>query len=185
MASLRRGLVCQARGRVLELGAGTGLNLPHYATGVEELVLTEPEPRMAKRLERRVKSGALRSRVVTAPAEELPFDDGSFDTVVATLVFCTVADPLSALREARRVLIDGGRLLFVEHVRAADGSPLERWQDRWYRPWRAFAYGCRCNQNTLELLEQTPLRITELRRERWYSMPPIVRPLICGQAVAI
>jgi ubiquinone/menaquinone biosynthesis C-methylase UbiE len=181
MRQLRRELVGQARGRVLELGAGTGLNVEHYA-GVERLVLSEPESGMAKRLEQRIGSTGARGEVVTAAAEQLPFDDGSFDTVVATLVFCTVSDPGAALRETRRVLAPGGRLLFIEHVRAAPDSRLERWQDRLYRPWRAFAYGCRCNQDTMELFAAAGLRALEPSTSRWRGMPPLVRPIVYGEA---
>lgn len=88
-----------------------------YYSGVERLVLTEPEPGMAERLEQRLHHSAVSGEVVSAPAEQLPFDDGSFDAVVATMVFCTVSDPHAALHETRRVLAPGGRLLFIAHVR--------------------------------------------------------------------
>jgi SAM-dependent methyltransferase len=155
MRRLRGEVVGQARGRVLELGAGTGLNMKHYKS-VEQVVLTEPDPGMVKRLERRLRDSSTSRTVVTAPAEQLPFEDGSFDTVVATMVFCTASDPQAALREIRRVLTPGGRLLFIEHVRANPGSRLETWQNHLYRPWRAFAYGCRCNQHTLENCSAPP-----------------------------
>jgi ubiquinone/menaquinone biosynthesis C-methylase UbiE len=186
MSELRRDILARAHGRVLELGAGTGLNLRHYRAGLDELVLTEPEPGMTKRLQRRAGLTALaNSRVLKVPAEQLPFADGSFDTVVATLVFCTVADPLAALLEARRVLRDGGQLLFIEHVRAPAGSGLERWQQRLHSPWRAFAHGCRCDQDTMNLIEHAGFAFADRRPERWRAMPAIVQPLICGQAQAI
>jgi len=186
MSKLRRDIVARASGRALELGAGTGLNLPHYRADLIELVVTEPEPAMVRRLERRMdRVAAANSRVLRAPAEQLPFDAGSFDTVVTTFVLCTVLDPLAALQEARRVLVDGGRLVFVEHVRAPAGSKLERWQDRLHGPWRAFAYGCRCNQDTMSLIEQAGFALSERRQERWRGMPPIVQPLVCGQAQAL
>jgi len=102
--------------------------------------------------------------------------------VVATLVFCTVSDPSAALRETRRVLAPGGRLLFIEHVRGGAGSRLERWQDRLHDPWRAFAYGCRCNQNTLGLIAEAGLRMTEVSAATWRGMPPLVRPIVYGKA---
>src|SRR5215204_993706 len=110
LAEMRRELLASASGRVLELGAGTGHNLEHYTDAVAELVMTEPDPHMARRLRERVAAepGAARNpTVVEVSAEDLPFDDGSFDVVVATLVFCTVPDPLRALEEARRVLVEG------------------------------------------------------------------------------
>jgi len=186
MSELRRGIVARAGGRVLELGAGTGLNLQYYRADLDGLTLTEPEPGMAKRLERRIARAAPpNSRVLRVPAEQLPFADGSFDAVVATLVFCTVADPLAALLEARRVLRDGGQLLFIEHVRAPAGSRLERWQQRLHSPWRALAYGCRCDQDTMNFIQRAGFALADRRPERWRAMPAIVQPLICGQAQAI
>ncbi|MGH2908253.1 MAG: class I SAM-dependent methyltransferase [Solirubrobacteraceae bacterium] len=92
--------------------------------------------------------------MLTASAEALPFENTSFDNVVVTLMLRTAADPAVALREARRVLVSGGRLLFIEHVRADEDCALERWQHRLHQPWRAFAYGCRCNQDTMRLLDE-------------------------------
>src|SRR3954447_25659557 len=105
LGDLRRELLSSASGRVLELGAGTGHNLEHYTDAVTELVLAEPDPNMAQRLRERLTedgTAAATPSVIGAPAEELPFDDGSFDVVVATLVLCTVDDPARALREVRR-----------------------------------------------------------------------------------
>ncbi|MGH2866373.1 MAG: class I SAM-dependent methyltransferase [Solirubrobacteraceae bacterium] len=185
MAALRREVVGGAGGRVLELGAGTGLNIPHYGDGVRELVLTEPEPAMAQRLQRRAERAPAPARVVPASAERLPFNNTSFDNVVVTLTLCTVADPAAALQEARRVLVDGGRLLLIEHVRADEGSALERWQHCLDQPWRVFASGCRCHQDTLRLLHEAGFATPAIRQERWRGMPPIVRPLAYGEAVAV
>jgi ubiquinone/menaquinone biosynthesis C-methylase UbiE len=172
MAAHRRALLADVRGRVLEVGAGTGLNLPYYPEAVD-LVLTEPDPSMLRRLRRRAPA-------VAAPAEALPFDDASFDAVVSTMVLCTVADPVAAVREMRRVLRPGGRLVFIEHQRA-ESPRLARWQDRLAAPWRAFAVGCRCNQSTLELLARE-LRVGEVQRASWRGMPALVRPLAIGEA---
>jgi ubiquinone/menaquinone biosynthesis C-methylase UbiE len=179
IASARRDLLRAARGRVLEIGAGTGLNVDHYPAGIE-LVLTEPDPHMAKRL--RVRAGD--REVISAGAERLPFEDASFDTVVSTLVLCTVRDVGKALREIRRVLRPGGQLLFLEHVRAEPGSRLARWQDRAHRPWRAIAAGCTCNRDLLDMLSVESFEIVELRREAWRFMPAIVRPVVIGAAQA-
>jgi ubiquinone/menaquinone biosynthesis C-methylase UbiE len=106
---------------VLELGAGTGANLDHWPRGpIASLLLTEPDPAMARRLERRVARREAAAQVVRAPADALPVPDASVDTVVASLVLCTVPDVPAALAEVRRVLAPGGRLLFLEHVRHAD-----------------------------------------------------------------
>ena len=183
MASQRRVLLAGARGRVLELGAGTGLNLPHYPAGLEALVLSEPDGPMRARLARRVARSGRDATVVAAYAEALPFADGAFDTVVSTMVLCTVQDPAAAARELRRVLAPDGRLLFAEHVRASTPR-LARWQDRLARPWRAFAQGCRCNQATLELLEGAQLCVERVASGRWRGMPALVRPLVVGHARA-
>jgi ubiquinone/menaquinone biosynthesis C-methylase UbiE len=181
MRATRRGLLGSARGRVLEIGAGTGLNLSHYPDAIDELVLLEPSAPMADRLEaRRAKLGR-RAHVVSAPAEALPFDDSSFDTVVSTLVLCTVHDPEAALAEVRRVLRPGGRLLFCEHVRS-DAPRLARWQDRLADVWAAVADGCRCNRETLETIS-SHMRITTVDHLIWRGMPHLVHPVIVGQAV--
>lgn len=181
MRVARRGLLAGARGRVLEIGAGTGLNLSHYPDAIDELVLAEPSAPMADRLEaRRAKLGR-RARIVAAPAEALPFDDGSFDTVVSTLVLCTVHDPDAALAEVRRVLRPGGRLLFCEHVRS-DSPRLSRWQDRLADAWATVADGCRCNRETLETIS-SHMQITTVDRFIWRGMPHLVHPVIVGEAV--
>jgi ubiquinone/menaquinone biosynthesis C-methylase UbiE len=183
MAPRRRALLASARGRVLELGAGTGLNLAHYPAEIGELVVTEPEPAMRARLERRVARSGRDATVVAAPAEALSFADGAFDTVVSTLVLCTVQDPVAAVQEVRRVLAPGGRLLFIEHV-CSTTPRLARWQHRLAGPWRAFAQGCRSDQATLELLERAQLRIDRVASGRWSGMPPLVQPLVIGHASA-
>jgi SAM-dependent methyltransferase len=180
MHTRRRRLLERARGRVLEIGAGTGLNLAHYPEELEELVLTEPVDPMARRLESRLERSGVRGSVVHAGAEALPVAADSVDTVVSTMVLCTVPDPQAALDEIRRVLRPDGRLLFCEHVRS-DSSRIARRQQRFARPWRAFAAGCRCDQDTLGLIEQV-LRIERLEREEWRGMPGLVRPLIVGAA---
>jgi ubiquinone/menaquinone biosynthesis C-methylase UbiE len=184
MGRRRKDLLAQARGRVLELGAGTGLNIPYYPDVVEELVLTEPSAPMIPKLERRVRRSGRDCTVVAAGAEALPFEDDSFDTVVSTLVLCTVDDPRAAIEEVSRVLRPGGRLLFLEHVRS-DSKRLARWQDRLHRPWHAFAAGCHANRPTVELLRQSPLRVDAVERDRWSWMPALVHPLAIGSAEAV
>lgn len=184
LADMRGSLLAQASGRTLEIGAGTGLNLGHYTDAVSGLVLAEPDPHMAKRLrERLAKEGtaARRASVIEAPAEALPFDDGSFDTVVATLVLCTVEDPRRALGEARRVLVEGGSLLFLEHIRA-DSPRLAWWQDRVERPWGWVAGGCHPNRPTDRLLADTGFWIEQLDRDRMPKAPRWVRPVVRGVA---
>jgi ubiquinone/menaquinone biosynthesis C-methylase UbiE len=179
----REALVVRVRGSVLEVGGGTGANLPFYGVGVEELVITEPEEPMAHRLERKLASYSLPARVVRAPAEELPFEEQSFDFVVSTLVLCTVDDPARALGEIHRVLRPSGQLVFLEHVRSADPR-LARWQDRLHGVQVRVGHGCHCNRRTLENIERASFSIAELERDRLRKAPPIVRPLIAGVARA-
>jgi ubiquinone/menaquinone biosynthesis C-methylase UbiE len=182
MRRRRQQLLRRARGRTVEIGSGTGLNLPHYPADLEELILAEPEAAMRDRLELRLERTGRPARVLDAAAERLPFEDGSIDTVVSTLVLCTVDAPDLALKEITRVLRPTGQLLFIEHVRS--GSPaLARWQDRLEEPWRHLAGGCRCNRPTAEVMTGCGFEL-EMIDATWHAVPPIVRPLIVGRAVA-
>jgi SAM-dependent methyltransferase len=179
----RRGqLLAKARGRVLEIGAGTGLNLKHYPDGIDELVLAEPGAAMVGRIDTSRYPGSAPVSAVRAAAEDLPFADDEFDTVVSTMVLCTVTDPERALAEASRVLRPGGRLLFCEHVQA-DSPRLRRWQSRLAEPWASFAAGCRCDRPTLDTISRA-MQLESVERGRWHGMPAIVGPLVVGSAVA-
>jgi ubiquinone/menaquinone biosynthesis C-methylase UbiE len=183
LRDMRAELLAEARGRTLELGAGTGLNLAHYTDAVTELVLTEPDPHMARRLRERVESegAGRRIEVIEAPAEALPFDDAGFDTVVATLVLCTAEDPAAALAEVRRVLVPGGSLLFLEHVRSQRPG-LARWQDRVERPWGWIAGGCHPNRATGDTVAAAGFWIDRLDRGKLPHGVPPIRPMISGVA---
>jgi len=181
LRSMRAGLLSEATGRTVELGAGTGANLELYPAGVD-LVLTEPDPHMAKRLRAKLEQAERGEEVLEAPAEQLPLADHSADTVVATLVLCTVPDPAAALAEAARVLRPGGQFLFIEHVRSDDPG-IAHWQDRLKGPWRFLGDGCHCNRDTVATIEDSPLRLERADRGRLPKAPPIVRPLVRGSAV--
>ncbi len=183
LGAMRAELLGGARGRVVEIGAGTGVNLEHYGGEVQDLTLVEPDPHMGARLRERLadRDASPATRLVAAPAEALPFGDDSFDTAVATLVLCTVPDPEAALAELARVLRPGGRLLFIEHVRAEDPG-LARWQDRLEKPWRFLGDGCHCNRDTVANLRASPLRLEDLERDRLPKAIAIVRPLVRGTA---
>ena len=168
-------LLAGARGRVLEVGAGHGLNLPHYPHGVDELVLTDPSPWMLER----APSGV---EVRSAGLPSLPLPDQSFDTVVCTYVLCSVPDPAAGLAEIWRVLAPGGSLLFLEHVRAGEGTALGRVQDLIEVPHRLAAAGCHPNRRTEELLAASPLEVVALHRGRQPAALPTVRPTIMGTA---
>lgn len=184
LAEQRAKLLERARGRVLEIGGGTGANLPHYVAAVEELVVAEPEEPMARRLERKVREQSRPVQVVRAPAEQLPFEDGSFDTVVSTLVLCTVDDPRRALAEIHRVLKPAGELLFLEHVRA-DDPKLARWQDRLNGINTRLARGCNCNRPTLETVERAGFAVSDVTHGQFPKAPPIARPLVAGAAARV
>ena len=182
LADRRHHLLADVSGSVLDLGAGTGANLRHYPrTGIDELVLVEPEEPMARRLEPRAADSGRPARVVRAPAEELPFPDQSFDTVVSTLVLCTVRDQPKALAEVRRVLKPGGRLLFLEHVRAEDPEAA-KWQDRIHPLWVRLGHGCHCNRSTLATIEASGFTVDRVENGRMPKAPKIVRPMIVGTA---
>jgi ubiquinone/menaquinone biosynthesis C-methylase UbiE len=177
----REALVARVSGSVLEIGGGTGANLDFYSQQVRELVLTEPEEPMARRLERKLAGHSLPARVVRAPAEALPFEQDSFDYVVSTFVLCTVVDPVRALAEIARVLKPGGQLVFLEHVRSDDPA-LARWQDRLHGAWLRFGHGCNCNRRTLQSIERAGFAVADLERHRLAKAPPLVRPVIAGLA---
>jgi ubiquinone/menaquinone biosynthesis C-methylase UbiE len=177
---LRQGLLAGASGRVLEIGAGTGANLGLYNGTIDRLVVTEPEAPMLRRLQKAAHEQAPHADILQATAEELPFADGSFDTVVSTLVLCGVDDQARALHEAHRVLRPGGRLLFIEHVRSDDPA-LARFQDRvnWLN---RLVVQCDCNRPTLAAIEAEGFGVSELRRTELPKAPKFVRPLIVGAA---
>jgi SAM-dependent methyltransferase len=182
LSRARDKLLSEARGEVLELGAGTGLNLAHYPEGLDRLVLTEPEEHKAALLLKRAGHLGHDAEFVRASAEALPFEDDSFDTVVATLVFCTVSDPEAAMDEVRRVLRPGGRMLFIEHIRS-DRRRIGSIQDRLEGPWKKVADGCHCNRRTLGLMDQAGWEVTVTRRSEKWFMPPVARPIVTGSAI--
>lgn len=181
LSAQRQALLAGAAGRVLEIGGGTGGNLPFYGEKVTELVVTEPEEAMAVRLERKAASCGMPVVVTRAPAERLPLPSGRFDCAVATLVLCTVADPALALAEVHRVLKPGGKLLFLEHVRSEDPK-LARWQDRLRGVWSWLGCGCQPNRRTVEAIRAAGFTLLDLRHETFAKAAPLVRPLAIGAA---
>ncbi|HEX6711098.1 MAG TPA: class I SAM-dependent methyltransferase [Rubrobacter sp.] len=165
----RRARLLKGAGRVvLEIGGGTGANLPHYSD-VERVTIAEPDPFMRKRLGPKLETARVPVEVSAAGVESLPFHDGSFDTVVSTLVLCTVPDQESALEEIRRVLRPGGRLLFIEHVRATGSTA--RWQDRVEPVWGRIFGGCHPNRETVAAIEEAGFEIETF--ESFYPPVPL------------
>ena len=175
----------QAEGRTIEIGAGTGLNLPHYTRSVTHLTLTEPDPHMARRMRERLDEegppAGIETEVVEAGAEALPFDDESFDTAVATLVLCTVPEVQASLAEIKRVLVEGGSLLVLEHVRG-EGPVRSWWQDRVDRPWGAAMGGCHPNRPTGDSLAEAGFRIDSMEQTAMPKSLPWMKPMIVGRA---
>lgn len=151
LAAYRSRVVAPAHGRVLEIGIGSGLNLPFYGTAVCEVVGLDPSAALLARA--RVAAGRVPARVdlLEARAERIPLNDGSIDTIVMTWTLCSVADPAGALGEMRRVLKPAGRLLFVEHGRAPDAG-VRAWQNRLTPLWKRAAGGCHLNRPIPDLI---------------------------------
>lgn len=179
-AEHRRRLVREAAGEVLEIGVGTGKNLPLYGVA-ERVVALEPDPAMRARAVEAARKAQVPVEVVEGDAMALPFGDASFEVVVFSLVLCTVPDMERVLAEARRVLRPGGTLRFYEHVRAAD-LRLARWQDRLERPWGWIGRGCHPNRDTAVAVGAAGFRVLSLEEFDFPAMPPIVRPHVIGIA---
>jgi ubiquinone/menaquinone biosynthesis C-methylase UbiE len=175
LAERRRTLLSQAHGATIEIGAGTGLNLEHLPTELSRLVLTEPDPHMRTRLTRRARAEWPTADVIDAPASDLPFPDASFDTAVVTFVLCSVPEQAAALAEIARVTRPGGRLLFLEHVRADDPTLASK-QDRAHPLYRWM--GCHPNRRTLDAIHASPFTVDTVEKVELTKAPPLERPVI-------
>lgn len=176
----RAGLLGDLSGRVLDIGAGTGANLPYYRAAAQ-VVMAEPDGAMRAKIPPKLAQAHVPIELSDASAEGLPFADGSFDAAVCTLVLCTVPDPAAALAEIRRVLAPGGTLVLLEHVLAPDG--LARWQRRIQPGWYHLAAGCHLDRDTAAAVEHAGFTFSSLEhlRElpRWMPISPMI------QAVAV
>ncbi len=180
----RSEVVAGASGRVLEIGAGTGANLEFYGERVERLTLVEPDPHMRAQLAGKVRrSGRTDVRISPLVAEALPADDASVDSVVSTLVLCSVDKPEVTLREMYRVLRPGGTLRFLEHVGAHDNPGRRKWQERIEPMWKVAADGCHLTRETADAIRHAGFEMSELTRESMQKAWPILRPTIRGVAV--
>jgi SAM-dependent methyltransferase len=181
LADKRSEMLAPARGLTLELGAGTGLNLPHYPPAVTQLVVTEPYPHMVAKLYERVQATSRVAQLTVAPAEALPFEDDTFDTVAAAMILCTVREPQAALAEIARVLKPDGQYLFLEHVRNPDPA-VARKQDLIQPAWFVFGNECHCNRPTVESIEDSRLTIVDLKRDKIPAARKFIEAMVIGKA---
>ena len=159
----REKVVPLARGRVLEIGIGTGLNLAHYdRTKVQRIVGLDPALEMHRLARKRMKKAGLTVELSGLSAEKIPFDSGAFDTVLVTYTLCSIPDPVAALKEMRRMLAPDARLVFCEHGLALDAS-VRRWQDRLTPLWSKLGGGCHLNRDIPGLLKEAGLRSDDIQ----------------------
>jgi SAM-dependent methyltransferase len=182
LRSWRTEVLEQTRGCVLEVGAGTGVNLPLYPASIDRLVASEPDPYMRAQLQRKGAIGP-HMEVSADCLGQLEQPSESFDFVVSTLVLCSVADPAAALADIHRVLKPGGKLLFLEHVRASNDPGRLKWQRRVEPFWKVFAGNCHVTRDTERRIETSGFSFESITRESMRKAPPWVRPTIRGVAV--
>lgn len=179
----RRELLAPLTGSVLEIGAGTGANLDCYGSGVERLVLCEPDPTMRSKLQQRVSALHAKAEVTSHEAQSLPLPNASFDAVVSTLVLCSVPRQDDTLSELRRVLKPGGKLVFLEHVLAVDNPSRMRWQQRLEPLWTRVIPHCHITRDTERAIWEAGFRIERCTRESMRKAIPLARPTIRGIAI--
>jgi ubiquinone/menaquinone biosynthesis C-methylase UbiE len=178
---LRSEILQSARGEVLEIGLGTGLNLPRYPAGISRLRAVDPAPLLPHRVAERTARAPFPVELSRTGAEHLPYDSRSFDCVVSTWTLCTIPDPVQALREVRRVLKPSGRLLFLEHGRSDDAATAT-WQDRLNPLQNVLGCGCNLNRPIDRLIKEAGLRIAQLDRFVMEGVPRIGGELYRGVA---
>jgi ubiquinone/menaquinone biosynthesis C-methylase UbiE len=183
----RRDLLAPVAGTVLEIGAGTGLNLDHYPDTVERLVLAEPDRFMRAKLEPKVAAlgASFPIELSDGGVDPLPFADESFDAVVSTLVLCSVPDHEAALDEIHRVLRPGGRFVYLEHVAAIENPKRHRWQRRIEPIWKRLTGDCHLTRTTDQAIPAAGFELTEARRESMRKMAPWIRVSVRGHAVKV
>jgi ubiquinone/menaquinone biosynthesis C-methylase UbiE len=184
LEKLRAPTLAGASGEVLEIGFGTGLNLPHYPAGIAKVVTADPMNALPERVRTRIDAAPFPVEIHHLAADRrLPFEAGRFDCVTMTWTLCTIAEPLAALGEMRRVLRPGGRLLFIEHGRS-DDPRVARWQDRWNPIQNVIACGCNVNRKIDALVEQGGFRLTSLERFLAERAPRLFGEMYRGVAVS-
>jgi ubiquinone/menaquinone biosynthesis C-methylase UbiE len=179
----RSELLGSLQGTVLEIGAGTGVNLQHYGDGIERLVVTEPSGPMRAQISAKL-GDRTNVEITDASALDLPFDAGTFDVVVCTLVLCSVPDVDAVLAEVLRVLKPGGRFVFMEHVAAEDKPGRLVWQKRIEPVWKIIADGCHLTRRTADHIAAAGFTFERLDRASARKAMPVVRPMVLGVAIA-
>ena len=179
---LRSELLSQASGTVLEIGLGTGLNLPHYSRHVTWLHAVEPAILLPKRLVQRGKDALFPIEIKRISAETLPFSDQTFDYAISTWTLCTIPNPVQALQEVRRVLKPTGQFLFLEHGRSED-EKIAKWQDRLNPIQRIIGCGCHLNRRIDQLIEQAGFSTIELERFVMQTVPRLGGAMYRGRAI--
>ena len=178
----RQQALAPLHGAVLEIGFGTGLNLPHYPMAVTSLTALDPATLLPKKVARRISEGSLQVELVRLSAEALPFEDGRFDCVVSTWTLCTIPDAVAALREVGRVLKPGGKYVFLEHGRS-DDARVARWQDFFNPLQQRLACGCNLNRPIDALIRQAGLKLENLDRFLMPGIPRIAGEMYRGIAI--
>lgn len=176
-------LLAGLSGRVVEIGAGNGMNFPHYPAAVDEVAALEPESYLREKAEVAARAGPVRVNVGDGVADALPLEDRTFDAAVVSLVLCTVPEPARALAELRRVLKPGGELRFMEHVRSGRRrkARLQEWLDR-SGVWPRVGGGCHCARDTVGAIDAAGFRIEQVRE---FDLGPswvVTNPHVLGLA---
>jgi ubiquinone/menaquinone biosynthesis C-methylase UbiE len=181
----RRRVLADAQGEVLEIGFGTGLNLPHYpATGVTSLTIVDPAELLPDRVRERIAAASFPVTHARLDAERLPFDDARFDTVVSTWTLCSIPDPVAALREIRRVLRPTGTFHFLEHG-LSQRPFVTTLQHLWNPVQRVVACGCNVNRRIDEIVTASGLVLTNLDRFELEGEVPIFSAMYRGTAAPL
>jgi len=180
-SQLREALLQLASGEVLEIGFGTGLNLRHYPTTITRLSIVDPATLLPAKVARRMAAAPYPIQTTHVTAENLPFPDQQFETVVSTWTLCTIPNPVLALHEVGRVLKPGGRFLFLEHGRSDDRT-IAAWQDRLNPIQNVMGCGCHLNRQIDRLITQSGLTIAHLDRFSMQDVPRLVGEMYRGTA---
>ena len=167
----RREILAAAEGKILEIGLGTGLNLPEYPSRIKKITTVDSNPGMNPYAQKRAESSHKKVEHHTITAEKLPMSDQTFDTVVSTWTLCSIAKPNEALKEIHRVLKTGGKFIFIEHGLSRKPH-IQKWQKRLTPLWKIFGDGCHIDRDMKKLITAQPFELTQYKE---YCMPKMTR----------